>query len=45
MLGHKKLSTTQKYAKVTRKKINENMGQLKRKLFGQNDELLMLEIN
>lgn len=44
MLGHKKLSTTQKYAKVTRKKINENMGQLKRKLFSQNDELLILEI-
>lgn len=44
MLGHKKLSTTQKYAKITRKKINENMGQLKMKLFDQNDELLVLEI-
>jgi len=36
MLGHKSIKTTQRYAKVTRKKISNNMDVLKNKLFGAN---------
>ena len=35
MLGHRSIRTTQIYAKVTQKKISNNMNELKRKLFGK----------
>ncbi len=35
MLGHRSIKTTQRYAKVTRKKISQNMNALKEKLAAQ----------
>jgi site-specific recombinase XerD len=32
MLGHKSIKSTQRYARVTRNKINNNMNELKAKL-------------
>jgi len=39
MLGHKNIRTTQIYAKVSRKKISNNMGDLEKKLFTPDGEL------
>jgi site-specific recombinase XerD len=36
MLGHRSIKTTQRYAKVTRKKISKNMAELKEKLLASN---------
>ncbi|MBS1601157.1 MAG: tyrosine-type recombinase/integrase, partial [Bacteroidetes bacterium] len=35
MLGHKSIKTTQVYAKVTQKKVSNNMRELRDKLFGK----------
>lgn len=35
MLGHKDLRSTQKYAKITKRKISNNMKELEQKLFGE----------
>jgi site-specific recombinase XerD len=39
MLGHKDLRSTQKYAKITKRKISNNMKSLEGKLFNANGEL------
>jgi site-specific recombinase XerD len=39
MLGHKDLRSTQVYAKITRRKISNNMKQLEGKLFNENGQL------
>jgi site-specific recombinase XerD len=39
MLGHKSIRTTQIYAKVSRKKISNNMNELERKLFTSDGKL------
>jgi len=44
MLGHRSIRTTQIYAKITQKKISNNMNELKRKLFGR-DEIITRKIN
>lgn len=36
MLGHKSIRTTQIYAKITKRKISNNMGELRNKLFDEN---------
>jgi site-specific recombinase XerD len=35
MLGNKNIRTTQIYAKITKKKISNDMGALRKKLFGE----------
>ena len=38
MLGHKSIRTTQIYAKVTQRKVSNNMKELKNRLFGANSD-------
>jgi site-specific recombinase XerD len=40
MLGHKSIRTTQIYAKVTQRKVSNNMKDLKNKLHGQGEQSL-----
>jgi len=39
MLGHKSIKTTQIYAKITQRKVSNNMRDLKKKLFGDGKDL------
>ena len=39
MLGHKSIKTTQIYAKVTQRKVSINMLDLRKRLFGEGQEL------
>ncbi len=39
MLGHKSIKTTQIYAKVTQRKVSNNMLDLRKRLFGEGQEL------
>ena len=43
MLGHRSIRTTQIYAKITQKKISNNMNELKRKLFDKEKTLIRRE--
>ena len=38
MLGHKSIKTTQIYAKVTQRKVSNNMRDLKQRLYGSSSE-------
>jgi integrase len=40
MLGHKSIRTTQIYAKVTQRKVSNNMKELKNRLFGSDSEFI-----
>jgi site-specific recombinase XerD len=41
MLGHKNIRTTQIYAKVSKKKISNNMSELEKKLFTADGKLII----